>query len=39
MDLFEKKRFLLPIEVLIALAINVVVLGCYAMIMWGLFRG
>jgi hypothetical protein len=41
MDLFEKKRFLLPIEVLIALAINVVVvvLGYYAMIMWGLFRG
>jgi hypothetical protein len=37
----EKKRFLLPIEVMIALALNVVivVLGYYAMMMWGLFRG
>jgi hypothetical protein len=39
MDPFEKKR-LLPIEVMIALAINlVVVLGYYAIMMWGLFRG
>jgi hypothetical protein len=39
MDLFEKKRFLLPIEVLIALATNVVVavLGYYAIILWGTF--
>jgi hypothetical protein len=38
MDLFEKKRFLLPIEALIALATNVVVavLGYYAIILWGL---
>jgi hypothetical protein len=41
MDPFEKKRFLLPIEVVIALAINlvIIVLGYYAMMMWGLFRG
>ena len=41
MDPFEKKRFLLPIEVMIALAINLVVavLGYYAIMMWGLFRG
>jgi hypothetical protein len=40
MDRFEKKR-LLPIEVMIALAINLVVaiLGYYAIMMWGLFRG
>jgi hypothetical protein len=40
MDPFEKKRFL-PIEVMIALAINVVVaiLGYYAIMMWGLYRG
>lgn len=40
MDPLEKKR-LLPIEVVIALAINVVVaiLGYYAMMMWGLLRG
>jgi TRAP-type C4-dicarboxylate transport system permease small subunit len=40
MDPFEKKR-LLPIEVMIALAINLVVaiLGYYAIMMWGLFRG
>jgi hypothetical protein len=40
MDRFDKKR-LLPIEVMIALAINVVVaiLGYYAIIMWGLYRG
>ena len=41
MDPFKKKRFLLPIEVMIALALNVVVvvLGYYAMMMWGFFRG
>jgi hypothetical protein len=35
MGRFEKKRFLLPIEVLIALAMNVVaaLLGYYAMMM------
>jgi hypothetical protein len=41
MDPFEKKQFWLPIEVIIALAINlvVIVLGYYAMMIWGLFRG
>jgi hypothetical protein len=42
MDPFEKKRrFLLPIEVMIALAINVVVavLSYYAIMMWGILRG
>jgi len=41
MDLFRKKRFLLPIELMIALAINVVVaiLSYYAIMMWGLLRG
>ena len=41
MDLFEKKRFLVPIEVLITIAINIVVavLGYHAIMMWGLFRG
>jgi hypothetical protein len=40
MDLFEKKR-LLPIEVMIVLAINLVaaILGYYAIVMWGLVRG
>jgi hypothetical protein len=40
MDPFEKKR-LLPTEVMIALAINlgVAILGYYAIMMWGLFRG
>jgi hypothetical protein len=40
MDPFEKKRFL-PSEVMIAIAINVVVaiLGYYAIMMWGLYRG
>ena len=39
MDLFEKKRFLIPIELVIVLAINVVVavLCYYAIMMWGLF--
>ena len=42
MDQFQKKRrFLLPIEVMIALAINVVVavLSYYAIMMWGFLRG
>ena len=40
MDPFEKKR-LLPVEVMIVLAINVVVaiFGYYAIMMWGLYRG
>jgi hypothetical protein len=40
MDPFEKKR-LLPPEMMIALAINVVVamLGYYAIMMWELVRG
>jgi hypothetical protein len=40
MDPFEKKPFL-PIELMITLAINVVVaiLGYYAIMMWGLYRG
>jgi hypothetical protein len=40
MDPFEKKR-LLPVEVMIVLAINVVVaiFGYYAIMMWGLVRG
>jgi hypothetical protein len=39
MDSFQKKQFLLPIEVLIVLAINAVVavLGYYSVMMWGLF--
>jgi hypothetical protein len=39
MDLFEKKRFLMPIELVIVLAINLVVavLGYYAIMKWGLF--
>jgi hypothetical protein len=40
MDLFRKKRFL-PIEVIIALAINavVVVFGYYTVMIWGLLGG
>jgi hypothetical protein len=40
MDPFEKKPDL-PIELMIALATNVVVaiLGYYAIMMWGLYRG
>jgi hypothetical protein len=39
MDLFEKKRFLIPIELVIVIAINLVVavLCCYTIMMWGLF--
>jgi hypothetical protein len=38
MDLFEEKRFLIPIELVIVLAINLVVavLGYYATMIWGL---
>jgi hypothetical protein len=41
MDLFQKNRFVMPIEVVIVIAINlvVVVAGYYAVMMWGLFRG
>jgi hypothetical protein len=37
----QKKRFFLPIEVMIVLAINavVVIFGYYAVVMWGLFSG
>jgi hypothetical protein len=37
----REKTIFLPIEVVIALAINlvIIVLGYYAMMMWGLFRG
>jgi hypothetical protein len=40
MDQFQKPRFYVPIEILIVVAINlvVVVAGCYALMMWGLFR-
>jgi Tfp pilus assembly protein PilE len=37
MDPFEKKR-LLPIEMMIALIV-VAILGYYAIMMWGLFKG
>jgi hypothetical protein len=41
MDLFQKNRFILPIEVLVVVAINlvVVVAGYYTVMMWGLFTG
>jgi hypothetical protein len=41
MDLFQKNRFLLPVDVVVVLAINIVlaVLGYYAVVMWGLVRG
>ena len=41
MDIFEKERFLIPIELMLVLAINLVVavLGYYAITMWELFRG
>jgi hypothetical protein len=40
MDPFDEKRFVLPIEAMVALAINLVVavLGYYAIMVWGLFR-
>jgi hypothetical protein len=40
MDLFRKRRFL-PIDVMIVLALNaaVVVLGYYAVMIWGLLGG
>jgi hypothetical protein len=39
MDQFQKRRFVMPIEILIVIAINlvVVVAGYYAIMMWGLF--
>jgi hypothetical protein len=41
MDIFQKRRALPPVEVVIVLAINIVmvVLGYYAVMMWGLVRG
>jgi hypothetical protein len=41
MDLFRRNRFLLPVDVVVVLAINIVivVLGYYAVVMWGLVRG
>jgi hypothetical protein len=41
MDLFQKNRFIPPIEVVAVIAINlvIVVAGYYAVMMWGLFRG
>jgi hypothetical protein len=40
MDQFQKYRFVVPIEIVIVIAINlvVVVAGYYAIMMWGLFR-
>jgi hypothetical protein len=40
MDQFQKRRFVVPIEIVIVIAINlvVVVAGYYAIMMWGLFR-
>jgi hypothetical protein len=39
-DQFSMRRFVVPIEILIVVAINlvVVVAGYYAIMMWGLFR-
>jgi hypothetical protein len=39
MDRSQEKRLVLPIEVMIAVAVNVVVVafGYYAITMWGLF--
>jgi hypothetical protein len=42
MDLFQKKtRFIPPLEVVVVIAINlvVVVAGYYTVMMWGLLRG
>jgi len=41
MDRSHEKRVVLPIEVMIVVAINIVVVafGYYAITMWGLFRG
>ena len=40
MDQFQKHRFVVPIEIVIVIAINlvVVVAGYCAIMMWGLFR-
>ena len=39
MDLFQKNRFIPPIEVVAVIAINlvIVVAGYYAVMMWGAF--
>lgn len=41
MDTFEKKAFQLPIELMIALALNVVLvfLGYYAVLIWEFTQG
>ena len=41
MDLFPKNRFIIPIEIAVVVAINlvVVVAGYYTVMMWGLLRG
>jgi hypothetical protein len=41
MDLFRKNRFVMPLDLVVVIAINlvVVVAGYYAVMMWGLFRG
>jgi hypothetical protein len=41
MDLFQKNRFIVPVEVLVVIFINliVVVAGYYTVMMWGLFTG
>ena len=40
MDHFQKRQFVVPIEIVIVIAINLVVgvAGYYAIMMWGLFR-
>jgi hypothetical protein len=40
MDQFQKPRFYMPIEIVIVIAINLVVVvgGYYEIMMWGLFR-
>jgi hypothetical protein len=40
MDQFQKPRFYVPIEIVIVIAINLVVVvgGYYEIMMWGLFR-
>jgi hypothetical protein len=40
MDQFQKRHFVVPIEIVIVIAINLVVgvAGYFAIMMWGLFR-
>jgi len=37
-DQFQKRRFVVPIAIVIVIAINLVVDSYYAIMMWGLFR-